>query len=109
MPCGKISSPAPKDFTSLPDASNFRIGSRFEPSQAKGLPSANSRPIWFGGANAPQRSPTQTLLPSGSISTAEVEPQVRPSGSLAQFSIERYGLGSEFVGAMAWSWAVEAA
>src|SRR5436853_6440283 len=52
-----------------------------------------------GGANAPQRSPTQTLVPSGSIATPLVEPQVLPSGILAQFSIERYGLGSALVGA----------
>jgi hypothetical protein len=33
---------------------------------------------------APQRSKTQMLLPSGSISTAEVDPHVRPAGILAQ-------------------------
>ena len=50
-----------------------------------------------GGANEPQRSATQTLTPSRSMSTAFVEPQVRPSGNLAQFSIARYGLGAELV------------
>jgi hypothetical protein len=29
------------------------------------------------------------------MSTAFVEPQVRPSGNLGQFSIARYGLGAE--------------
>ena len=88
--------PAPKLFTSLPDASNFRIGSRFEPSQANGSPGLNAD----GGANVPHRSASHTLVPSGSISTPAVEPQLRPSGILAQLSMERYGLGAEFVGAM---------
>src|SRR5215471_7407506 len=87
--------PAPKLFTSLPDESNLRIGSRLDPSQAKGSPDLNCD----GGANAPQRSATHTLVPSRSISTPEVEPQVRPSGIFAQSSIERYGLGAEFVAA----------
>src|SRR5262249_10897962 len=91
--------PAPKLFTSLPDASNLRIGSRLDPSQAKGSPGL----YCVGGANAPQRSATHTLVPSGSISTPEVEPQVRPSGNLAQSSIERYGLGAEFVAAPDWA------
>ena len=54
-----------------------------------------------GGANAPQRSATHTLVPSGSMSTPLVEPHVRPSGSVPQFSIARYGLGAELVGATA--------
>ena len=33
------------------------------------------------------------------MATALVEPQARPSGSAPQFSMERYGLGSELVGA----------
>ena len=44
---------------------------------------------------APHRSPTQMLLPSRSISTALVEPHDLPAGSLAQFSMVRYGLGLE--------------
>jgi hypothetical protein len=95
-PCGNNSSPSPKAFISLPDASNLRIGGRFEPSQANGVPGFISE----GGANAPQRSATQTLLPSGSMSTPLVEPQLRPSGSFAQFSIAWYGLGAELVGAL---------
>jgi len=47
------------------------------------------------------RSARQTLTPSRSMSTAFVEPQVRPSGNLAQFSIARYGLGAELVGTIA--------
>ena len=66
MPCGKISSPAPKLFTSFPDASNFRIEGRLEPAQEF----------------VPQRSATQMLRPSLSISTALVDPHSRPSGSL---------------------------
>src|SRR6478752_7409061 len=53
-----------------------------------------------GGRDSPQRSPTQTLVPSGSMATALVEPQARPSGRVPQFSIERYGFGSELVGAL---------
>jgi hypothetical protein len=65
-----------------------------ESEQANGLPGFISE----GGANAPQRSATQTLVPSGSTSTPLVEPQLRPSGSFAQFSIARYGLGAELIG-----------
>ena len=32
-----------------------------------------------GGRDSPQRSPTQTLLPSGSMATALVEPHIRPA------------------------------
>jgi hypothetical protein len=70
MPCGKINRPSPKALTSLPEASNLRMGGSFLPAQLF----------------APQRSATQMLLPSRSISTALVEPHVRPSGSFAQFS-----------------------
>src|SRR5438105_7744938 len=96
MPCGKSSSPAPKLLTSLPAASNLRIGGSGESEQANGLPGFISE----GGAKAPQRSATQTLTPSASMSTALVEPHIRPSGSFAQFSIARYGLGAELVGAV---------
>jgi hypothetical protein len=54
--------PAPNDFTSVPVESNFRIGGRSEPAQLF----------------APQRSATQMLVPSLSISTALVDPHVRP-------------------------------
>src|SRR6185295_5720801 len=64
MPCGKMTIPAPKLLTSVPDASNLRIESSFE-----------SRHVL-----APHRSPTQIDLPSLSTSTALVEPHVRPSG-----------------------------
>src|SRR5215468_8356274 len=84
-PCGKSRRPPPKLFTSVPEASNLRIGGRFEPSQANGVPGFISE----GGANAPQRSATHTLVPSGSIPTPLVEPQLRPSGSFAQFSTDR--------------------
>src|SRR6478672_11097264 len=71
IPWGKIARPAPKLLTSLPVASNFSTGSRFDVRQLL----------------VPQRSPTQTLTPSLSISTELVDPHVRPSGSLAQPSI----------------------
>src|SRR3954469_25144903 len=53
-----------------------------------------------GGRDSPQRSPTQTLVPSGSMATALVEPHARPSGKVPQFSMERYGFGRELVGAL---------
>src|ERR1700704_4440297 len=77
--------PAPKLFTSLPDASNLRIGSTLGESRHALLP--------------PHRSATQMLLPSLSISTALSDPHFRPSGSCAQFSTVRYGLGASLVGA----------
>src|SRR5215472_17770011 len=93
-----MKSPAPKLFRSLPLESNLRMGSRFEPSQANGTPGF----IPLGKAASPQRSATQTLVPSRSIPIALVAPQTRPCGSCAQFSIERYGSGSELVGATDW-------
>ena len=66
IPCGKIIVPAPKLFTSVPEASNFRMESSFE-----------SRHEF-----APHRSPTQIDLPSLSTATAFVEPHVRPAGIL---------------------------
>src|SRR3954471_15328703 len=92
--------PAPKLFMSLPDASNFMIGSSFDSAHANDEPGV----IWVGGRVSPQRSPTQTLVPSGSIATALVEPQILPSGNVPQFSIARYGLGREFVGAPLCAW-----
>src|SRR5580704_11956374 len=80
MPCGNRSVPSPKAFTSLPEASNLRIGASFLPAQLL----------------VPQRSPTQILLPSRSTSTALVDPHILPSGSFAQFSTVAYGLGCEF-------------
>ena len=64
--------PWPKLVTSFPDASNFRIEG-----DADIWPVARSRQLFV-----PQRSATQMLRPSRSISTALVEPHVRPSGSL---------------------------
>ena len=66
MPCGKMNIPPPKLFTRLPSLSNLRMGSRSDSAQLF----------------APHRSPTQIDVPSGSMSTALVEPQVRPSGIL---------------------------
>src|ERR1700752_4385185 len=90
MPCGKMSRPWPKLATNLPEASNLRIDGKFDI-----WPVARSRQLL-----APQRSATQMLRPSLSISTALVEPHVRPSGILKKCSIVVYGLGAEFVGAL---------
>ncbi len=67
--------PAPKLRTSLPDASNFSTTSRGDI-----LPSTQQ-------LLAPHRSATQIDLPSLSMSTALVDPHVRPSGIFAQPSI----------------------
>jgi hypothetical protein len=96
MPCGNNSRPAPKLFNRFPDESNLRTGSSFEPSQANG----SAGLMRDGGMDSPQRSATQTLVPSGSMATALVDPQLRPSGSLPQFAMARYGLGAEFEGAL---------
>src|SRR5262245_31732026 len=81
-PCGNTSNSSPKLFTSLPEASNLRMGASFDPSQLNGTPSL----ICDSGMNpcALHRSITHTLCPSGSTSTPEVDPHMRPSGSLAQ-------------------------
>src|ERR1019366_9551690 len=73
--------PAPKLFSSLPEESNSRMGARSNPAQVF----------------APHRSATQ-MLPCRSTSTPAAAPQVLPSGSLAQFSMVRYGLGRELLG-----------
>src|SRR5262245_8014322 len=82
MPCGKTNIPPAKLVTRLPDESNLRSAGRSEPPQVF----------------TPHRSATQMDLPSGSISTALVAPQVLPSGIFAQFSIVRYGLGRSLTG-----------
>jgi hypothetical protein len=76
--------PSPNDFTMLPFASNLKIEARFEPAQLF----------------APHRSATQMLTPSLSISTALVDPHVRPSGSFAHPAIVSYGFGRSLVGAI---------
>src|SRR5262249_62217994 len=80
MQCGNTSVPTPKLFTKLPEASNFRIGGNGESEQANGRPGF----IIEGGDNEPQRSATQTLTPSRSMSTAFVEPPVPPPRTSAQ-------------------------
>jgi hypothetical protein len=69
MPCAKLA-------TSVPEASNLRTEGRVDI-----CPVARSRHVF-----APQRSPTQMLRPSRSISIALVEPHVRPSGSFRNCS-----------------------
>jgi hypothetical protein len=82
MPCGNTIKPLPKLRTSVPEASNFSTVSRSDPRQVF----------------APQRSATQIDRPSRSISTALVEPQVRPAGILKKFSTVRYGFGASLTG-----------
>jgi hypothetical protein len=82
MPCGEMSMPSPKLFTRFPFASKCSTGGSMDPAQLL----------------APHRSATQTLVPSLSIVTALVAPQVRPGGILAQFSTVVYGLGRSFTG-----------
>src|SRR6266853_973412 len=81
--------PSPKLCRSLPEGSNSRIGGRFEPAQVF----------------APHLSATH-MLPWRSTSTPAVDPQGRPSGSFAQFSMVRYGLGWEFRAASSCAYAV---
>ena len=56
--------PAPRLLTTLPDASNFRMGATLDPTQSF----------------APHRSNTHTLVPSRSIVMPAVDPTLRPSG-----------------------------
>ena len=70
---GNAIMPAPKLLTSLPDSSNRSIGSSGDI-----LPVVGSATQLF----APQRSATQMDRPSRAMSTALVEPHVRPSGQL---------------------------
>src|ERR1700730_1427314 len=86
IPCGTTNSPAPKLFTSLLEESNSRMGASVCPTQV--LP--------------PHLSATQTL-PSRSKLNWDVCPQVLPSGSFAQPSIVRYGLGGELGSACAYA------
>ena len=72
MPCGNASNPLPKLFSILPDSSNSIIGSTVLPTQLL----------------APHRSAIQ-MWPFESTATVLVEPHVRPSGSLNQFSTVR--------------------
>src|SRR5512147_2743049 len=83
-PWGVRNIPAPKLRIRVPVESKWRMGSRVEPEQVL----------------VPHRSATQTLRPSGAISTPEVEPQVRPAGIRAHPSIVRQGLGSWLTGAI---------
>jgi hypothetical protein len=64
------STATPSAALGFPEASNFRTGGRLDPAQLF----------------APHRSATQIDFPSRSISTALVDPHVRPSGIFAQFS-----------------------
>src|SRR5665213_97340 len=82
MPCGNTNMPAPKLASSLPVGSKCRIGGRLESAQL----------------SPPQRSNTQTLLPSRSTATAVVPPQVRPAGSWPKDVAAPYGSGKLMLG-----------
>src|SRR5262245_35465681 len=84
MPCGNANCPLPNENSRLPSGSNFRIGSRFEPTQVF----------------EPHRSIAHTVFPSGAMSTPAVEPHCRPLGSFAQLNTDLYGLGRLLVGAI---------
>src|SRR6266511_4960923 len=88
MPCGKTNIPAPKLLTSLPDASKWKTVSNFDISPFV----ASQHEL------ALQRSATQMVRPSLSMSTALVEPHVWPSGSLKMFPAVSYGFGRSLVG-----------
>src|SRR5687767_5984569 len=83
MPCGNTNIPWPKIVTILPLGSNLNtvLSGDISP-----LARSQHEFTW-------QRSATQMLLPSRSMSTALVDPHVRPSGSFAQPSIVLYGFG----------------
>src|SRR6476660_4578831 len=82
MPCGNTNMPAPKLASNVPDGSKCKIGGRFE----------------FAQLEPPQRSNTQTLLPSGSTATAVVPPQERPAGSWPNEVADPYGAGKSMLG-----------
>src|ERR1019366_6108567 len=65
-------------FSNVPDGSNSRMGARFEPAHVF----------------APHLSATH-ILPWRSTATPAADPQGLPSGSFAQSSMVRYGLGWE--------------
>src|SRR6266853_850070 len=88
IPWGNRNMPAPKLLSSLPDGSNSRMGARLEPAQVL----------------APHLSATH-ILPWRSTDTPAVDPQGLPSGSFAQFSMVRYGLGREFGTVSPWAYA----
>src|SRR5207244_8616791 len=75
---GTLKTLAPNEATTFPFGSNFWIGLSGE----------------LAHVLLPQRSNTQTLLPSLSASTPIAEPILRPAGSCAQFSSNLYGLGA---------------
>src|SRR5216683_1615853 len=77
--------PAPRLFTRLPDESNLRMGARSDLAQE--VP--------------PRLSTTQMLFLSRSMSALITCPHVLPSGSFAQFSTVRYGVGAELGSAWA--------
>src|SRR6476619_5563673 len=82
--------PPPKLVTVLPDGSNLRTGSRFEPAH-------DTRPL-VCQLKLPHRSIAQTDRPSRSIATAPADPHVLPGGSVPQFRTVSYGLGSSLGG-----------
>src|SRR5258708_28332615 len=87
--------PAPKLFSTLPEASSLRTGATLEPAQ---LSYANGDCPAGASGFAPQRFATHTDSPSLSMATAFSAPQVRPSGSVPHGATLWYGLGRSLGG-----------
>src|SRR5262245_8751715 len=79
---------APELATRRPDASNVWMGAKLEAEQSSAVA---------------QRSNTQTLFPSRSMSTPTAAPHLRPSASFAHPSSTRYGLGAPFGSTVPWA------
>src|SRR3954471_17953430 len=79
----------------LPCSSSLWTGAQLEPAQV-----SNWKADWPGGTSglAPQRSTTQSDLPSLSTATPFSAPHLKPSGSLPQGAMVLYGFGRSFVG-----------
>src|SRR5579862_5209009 len=80
---GLTNRPAPNDFSSLPDLSNWKIGLTFALAPPQVAP---PEPDW------PQRSATQSV-PPGALLTLAVEPHFLPFGKSPQLAPGRYGFG----------------
>ena len=71
--CGLTNIPAPKLFSSLPDASNWKTGLTLALGPPQVVPPA---------PELPHRSATQ-MVPSGAVVTLAVDPHFLPFGQLA--------------------------
>src|SRR5580765_2435809 len=87
--------PAPKLLRMLPCSSSLWTGAQLEPAQV-----SNWKADWPGGTSglAPQRSTTQSDLPSLSTQTPFSAPHLKSCGSFPQGAMVRYGFGRSLVG-----------